>query len=83
MTNTPTRRLPGQRFRSTDGRRELQHTGCVANSNLRAHMDRGVFFTKARTQPPHVQHLAFRKIESEDIRMVAPTGAPAGVACAE
>jgi CubicO group peptidase (beta-lactamase class C family) len=43
----------------------------------------GVFFTLAPTQPPAVQHLAFRKIDSESARLVAPTGAPAGVACAE
>jgi hypothetical protein len=43
----------------------------------------GVFFTLAPTQPPSVQHLTFRKIASDSIRMVAPTGAPAGVACAQ
>jgi len=43
----------------------------------------GVFYTLSPTQPPAVQYLAFRKIDSESIRMVAPTGAPAGVACAE
>jgi CubicO group peptidase (beta-lactamase class C family) len=43
----------------------------------------GVFFTLAPTQPPAVQYLAFRKIDSESIRLVAPTGAPAGVACTE
>jgi hypothetical protein len=41
----------------------------------------GVFFTLAPTQPPAVQHLAFQKIASQDVRMRAPTGAPAGVAC--
>ena len=41
----------------------------------------GVFFTLAPTQPPAVQHVEFRKIASPDVRMVAPTGAPAGVAC--
>ena len=41
----------------------------------------GVFFTLAPTEPPAVQHLAFRKLASPDERMVAPTGAPAGVAC--
>ena len=39
-----------------------------------------VFFTLAPTQPPKVQHLSFRKIDS-DVRLGAPTGAPAGVAC--
>ncbi len=43
----------------------------------------GVFFTLAPTQPPAVQHLAFRKIDSDSIRLGAPTGAPAGVACSE
>jgi hypothetical protein len=43
----------------------------------------GVFFTLAPTQPPAVQHLAFRKIDSESVRLSAPTGPPAGVACAE
>ena len=41
----------------------------------------GVFFTLAPTQPPAVQHLAFRKLASPAERMGAPTGAPAGVAC--
>jgi CubicO group peptidase (beta-lactamase class C family) len=44
--------------------------------------DVGVFFTLAPTQPPAVQHLAFRKIDA-GIRLGAPTGPPAGVACAE
>ncbi len=43
----------------------------------------GVFFTLAPTQPPRVQHLAFRKIDSESVKLGAPTGAPAGVACIE
>jgi len=43
----------------------------------------GVFYTLSPTQPPAVQHLAFRKIDSEGVRLVAPTGAPAGVACSE
>jgi CubicO group peptidase (beta-lactamase class C family) len=42
----------------------------------------GVFFTLAPTQPPLVQHLAFQKLASEDARMGAPTGPPAGVSCA-
>jgi CubicO group peptidase (beta-lactamase class C family) len=41
----------------------------------------GVFFTLAPTQPPAVQHLSFQKLTSPDIRMGAPTGAPAGVSC--
>ncbi|HEX6973366.1 MAG TPA: serine hydrolase domain-containing protein [Vicinamibacterales bacterium] len=41
----------------------------------------GVFFTLAPTQPPTVQHLAFQKLASPDVRMGAPTGAPAGVSC--
>jgi hypothetical protein len=43
----------------------------------------GVFFTLAPTEPPTVQHLAFRKIDSESIRLGAPTGPPAGVACSQ
>jgi len=42
-----------------------------------------VFFTLAPTQPPVVQHLAFRKIDSDRIRLGAPTGPPAGIACTE
>ncbi|MEO7790210.1 MAG: serine hydrolase domain-containing protein [Vicinamibacterales bacterium] len=41
----------------------------------------GVFFTLAPTQPPTLQHLAFQKLASPAVRMGAPTGAPAGVAC--
>jgi hypothetical protein len=43
----------------------------------------GVFFTMAPTEPPAVQHLAFRRLASEGERMGAPTGAPAGVACTQ
>jgi CubicO group peptidase (beta-lactamase class C family) len=43
----------------------------------------GVFYTLSPTQPPLVQHLAFRKIASDAIRLSAPTGAPAGIACSE
>ena len=43
----------------------------------------GVFFTMAPTQPPMVQHLAFQKLVGEVVRMGAPTGAPAGVACSQ
>jgi len=43
----------------------------------------GVFYTLAPTKPPLIQHLEFRRLESPQVRMVAPTGAPAGVACAE
>jgi len=43
----------------------------------------GVFFTLSPTQPPALQHLAFQKLASEDVRMGAPTGPPAGVACAQ
>jgi hypothetical protein len=41
----------------------------------------GIFFTLSPTQPPAVQHLEFRKLPSENVRMFAPTGGPAGVAC--
>jgi CubicO group peptidase (beta-lactamase class C family) len=43
----------------------------------------GVFFTLSPTEPPAVQHLAFQKLASENERMGAPTGAPAGVACTQ
>ncbi len=43
----------------------------------------GVFFTMSPTQPPAVQHLAFQKLASDTVRMGAPTGAPAGVACSQ
>jgi CubicO group peptidase (beta-lactamase class C family) len=43
----------------------------------------GVFFTLAPTQPPRVQHLVFRKIDSDGVRLGAPTGAPAGVTCTD
>ena len=41
----------------------------------------GVFFTLSPTRPPAVQHLSFRKIDSESVRLGAPTGPPAGVEC--
>ena len=41
----------------------------------------GVFFTMAPTQPPAVQYLSFQEIEGDDVRLSAPTGAPAGVSC--
>jgi CubicO group peptidase (beta-lactamase class C family) len=43
----------------------------------------GVFFTLSPTQPPAVQYLVFRKIDADSIRLSAPTGAPAGVACSQ
>ena len=43
----------------------------------------GAFFTMAPTQPPMVQHLSFRKLESDTVRLGAPTGAPAGVSCTQ
>jgi CubicO group peptidase (beta-lactamase class C family) len=43
----------------------------------------GVFFTMSPTRPPAVQHLEFRKLDSEAILMAAPTGAPAGVSCSD
>ena len=42
----------------------------------------GAFFTMAPTTPPAIQHLAYRKIASETVRLGAPTGPPAGVSCA-
>ncbi len=41
----------------------------------------GVFFTMAPTMPPKMQHLEFRKIAGDGVRMGAPTGPPAGVSC--
>jgi CubicO group peptidase (beta-lactamase class C family) len=41
----------------------------------------GAFFTLSPTRPPAVQHLVFRKLDTDGSRMVAPTGAPAGVSC--
>ncbi|MCU1260317.1 MAG: hypothetical protein JWO80_3202 [Bryobacterales bacterium] len=43
----------------------------------------GVFFTMAPTRPPAVQHLVFRKVAGDGVRLSAPTGAPAGVSCSE
>jgi CubicO group peptidase (beta-lactamase class C family) len=43
----------------------------------------GAFFTLAPTNPPAVQHLSFRKLDGASVRMTAPTGAPAGVACTQ
>jgi CubicO group peptidase (beta-lactamase class C family) len=43
----------------------------------------GVFFTLSPTEPPAVQHLAFRKLDASSNRMSAPTGPPAGVSCSE
>lgn len=43
----------------------------------------GVFFTLSPTQPPAIQHLAFRKIDAASVRLGAPTGPPAGVACSQ
>jgi len=41
----------------------------------------GVFFTLSPTQPPLIQHLSFRLLDSPSRRLEAPTGARAGVAC--
>lgn len=41
----------------------------------------GAFFTLSPTRPPAVQHLEFRKLAPDSVRMAAPTGAPAGVSC--
>jgi len=43
----------------------------------------GAFFTIAPTKPPAIQHLSYRKIAADTIRLGAPTGLPAGVSCAE
>ncbi len=48
-----------------------------------AHGIVGAFFTLAPTQPPAVQHLSFRKLDDGSLRLVAPTGAPAGVLCSD
>jgi CubicO group peptidase (beta-lactamase class C family) len=41
----------------------------------------GAFFTLAPTQPPTLQHLEFRRLQSDSEHMGARTGAPAGVSC--
>ena len=43
----------------------------------------GVFFTLSPTQPPAIQYLTFRKLDAPTVRLSAPTGPPAGVACSE
>ncbi len=43
----------------------------------------GAFFTLAPTEPPAVQHLSFRKLDSPATRIGAPTGPPAGVSCSD
>jgi CubicO group peptidase (beta-lactamase class C family) len=43
----------------------------------------GAFFTVAPTERPSIQHLSFRKIASDTVRLGAPTGPPAGVSCAD
>ena len=43
----------------------------------------GAFFTMAPTKPPTIQYLSYRKIPSDTVRLGAPTGAPAGVSCAD
>jgi CubicO group peptidase (beta-lactamase class C family) len=48
-----------------------------------AHGNVGAFFTLSPTAPPKIQHLSYRKIESDTVRLGAPTGPPAGVSCAE
>ncbi len=48
-----------------------------------AHGTVGAFFTLSPTKPPAIQHLSFQKIESDKVRLGAPTGAPAGVSCAD
>jgi CubicO group peptidase (beta-lactamase class C family) len=43
----------------------------------------GAFFTIAPTKPPAIQHLSYRKIASDTVRLGAPTGPPAVVSCVE
>jgi CubicO group peptidase (beta-lactamase class C family) len=43
----------------------------------------GVFFTLSPTEPPAVQYLAFRKLDTGMERLSAPTGPPAGVVCSD
>lgn len=57
-----------------------RRTGCAGNLTCERGTV-GVFFTLSPTQPPAVQHLEFRKLDSGRLRMGAPTGAPAGVSC--
>lgn len=48
-----------------------------------AHGIVGALFTLAPTEPPKIQHLSYRKIASDTVRLGAPTGARAGVSCAD
>jgi CubicO group peptidase (beta-lactamase class C family) len=48
-----------------------------------AHGTIGAFFTLSPTNPPAIQHLSYRKIASDTVRIGAPTGAPAGVSCTD
>jgi CubicO group peptidase (beta-lactamase class C family) len=43
----------------------------------------GAFFTLSPTSPAKIQHLSYRKIASEAVRLGAPTGGPAGISCEE
>jgi hypothetical protein len=43
----------------------------------------GVFVSLAPTQPPGIQYLTFRKLDTPAARLSAPTGPPAGVSCSE
>jgi CubicO group peptidase (beta-lactamase class C family) len=46
-----------------------------ANGNV------GVFFSLSPTQPPEVQYLHFERIDSDQVRLEAPTGPATGVSC--
>jgi CubicO group peptidase (beta-lactamase class C family) len=48
-----------------------------------AHGTVGAFFTLSPTAPAKIQHLNYRKLDSDTMRLGAPTGPPAGVSCAD
>ena len=48
-----------------------------------AHGTVGAFFTLSPTAPAKIQHLSYRKLDSDSARLGAPTGPPAGVTCAD
>jgi CubicO group peptidase (beta-lactamase class C family) len=48
-----------------------------------AHGTVGAFFTLSPTEPPKIQHLSYRNIPSDAVRLGAPTGPPAGISCTE
>jgi len=82
------RRAQIQKLKEEVGECSTSNAALIPENWLRGQFDMkcakgsvAVFFTLAPTSPPLMQHLAFRKIDSDNIRLGAPTGAPAGVVC--